>query len=363
MNLGRFLLSVNHEDPAVVIRGISEFRQQILIDHDALEVFGYNGRPCGDVLAVSDLLSPLYPPSAVGVLSEYIQKSPQLEELFVLWSLPGRDDDRALCAAHMSCIAVVLHCARSNTSACNGIINRIFTEHLKSLHSQLASGNSELVHATLGLLLSMARTSMQHCKDVFQKVNLSSQTLDAVIQKGKQVNWKCQAHSHSLATDSRLLVIIFVCLVLECVDANTVLELFAEKSLMRKIMHSLGRDTPETLQIALPGVLYAIAKNPALSTHVHDIFDGATVKQLVLLYTRPEEGIQAFGHTFALQLVEQMKLLQNTTRRTRGGPGSSGGAAGSSAVSVSRCCACLAQYLESHSDPRQREVSCSSNVV
>lgn len=271
-----------------------------------------------------------------------------------MWNLPNREEHRALCASHMATLALVLHIAKSNTSTCSSVISRILSEHLKSLHSQLASGNTELVHSTLGLLLAMVRTSPQNCKDVFQKLNLSSQTLDSVIQKGKTVNWKCPSHDHVLGTDSRLLVIMIVCIVLRTVDENAVLELFAERSLMRKIMHSIGRDSPDTLQIVLPGVLHALAHNPVMAAHVHDVFDGATVRQLVLLYTRPEDAMQALGHGFALQLVELMKSLQSAGANKRAFRGPQG--ALSAAASVSRCSSYLAQHLEPHTDIRQQEV-------
>ena len=353
MNLGRFQLSLNHNDPSVVLLGLNEFKKQVLADHNAVAHFGYNGRPCSINTEITDVLHPQAPQSMTGLLLEYLTKSPQIEEMFVLWTLPGREDDRALCAAHMGALACILHIARSNITLCNSVVSRILCDHLKSLHSQLASGNTELIHSTLGLILTMMRTTPQNCKDVFQKLTLSSQTLDYVIQKGKTVNWLCSTHNHNLTTDSRLLIIILVCLVLETVDENAVLELFAEKSLMRKVMHSIGRDSPETLQIVLPGVLHALKTNTVLSIHLHDIFDGSTIRQLVQLYTRPEEVMQSYGHNYLLELVENLRILQSSSKRSsRNAHGTT-----TAAMSVGRCCSFLAQYLEPHSDLRQQEVS------
>lgn len=286
---------------------------------------------------------------------EYVQKSPQVEELFVLWALPGRDEDRALSAAHMSCIAAIIHCSTSNSSFCNAIVSRILCDHMKSLHSQLASGNVELVHSTLGLLLAMMRTSQQNCKDVFQKLNLSNPALDAVIQKGKTVNYQCAKHQHAIATDSRLLVIMLVLLVLEASDATAVLELFAEKSLMRKVMHSIGRDSLETLQIVLPGVLWTLQQNPVLAPHVHDIFDGATIRQLVLLYSHKEEAAQALAQSFLVDLLGFLKHPSATRGKA------SGGAAVAS--SVSKCCGYVAQHLQPHADLRQEEVMMRCRII
>lgn len=351
MSLARFLLSINHDDPEVVLGGLISFRDQILSENDAVETFGYFGRSSDKDLLIADVLFPPSPAKISGVLNEYMVKSGQLEELFVLWNLPNRDEHRALCSAHMSSIAAILHVGKQYATTCNSVVSRVLCDHVKSLLAQLTSGNTELIHATLGLILAMVRSSPQNCRDVFQKLNFSSQALDAVVQKGKVVTWKCPTQGQVLQTDSRHLLIMIVCVMLESVDENAVLELFAEKSLMRKVMHSIGRDSPETLQVVLPGVLQALQNNPALAPHVHDLFDGATVKQLVLLYSRPEESVQRFAHSCVMQLVQLLSSLQAGGKRRHGAAG------GAVAASVNRCCAYLSQNLEPHSDPRQQEVT------
>lgn len=357
MNLNRFQLALNHDDPNVVSTGLNEFKAQVLTQHDALSSIGYHGRGCANNATIEEIVHPVAAPAIQGLLLEYVGKSPQIEELFVLWALPGRDDDRALSAAHMSCIAAILHCSTSNPSFCNAVVSRILCDHMKSLHSQLASGNVELIHSTLGLLLAMMRTSQQNCKDVFQKLNLSNPALDAVIQKGKVVNYQCTKHQHAIGTDSRLLVILLVLLVLEASDATAVLELFAEKSLMRKVMHSIGRDSIETLQIVLPGVLWALKQNAVLAPHVHDIFDGATIRQLVLLYAHKDDAAQELAHSFLLELLAYLK--QPASKRGKVGGGAS------VAGSISKCCGYIAQYLQPHTDPRQEEVisACPFTIV
>ena len=358
MSTARFLLSLNHDDPKVVMLGLNEFKQQVIKEHNAVVSIGYNGRSCVQGQDTEHMLHPNPNKSLTGVLSEYIGKSPQIEELFVLWNLPGRDEDRALSSAHVACLASILHCAKSNVSFCNSVVSRLLCDHLKALHNQLASGNVELIHSTLGLLLAMARTSEQNCKDVFQKLNLSSQALDAVVQKGKAVTWMCAENNQSLSTDSRLLVILIVLLVLEAGDETAMLELFAERSLMRKVMHSIGRDSTETLNIVLPGILHALQRNQILNSHLHDIFDGATVRQLVLLYAHKEESVQQLAHDFMLQLVDHLSGVSGNGKRRGAGPASSGGAG--AAVSVSRCCSYIVQHLEAHTDPKQEEVILSN---
>eukprot|EP01032_Pedospumella_encystans_P021407 gene21407-24283_t len=119
-------------------------------------------------------------------------------------------------------------------------------------------------------------------------------------------------------------------------------------------MHSIGRDSTETLNIVLPGILHALQRNQILNSHLHDIFDGATVRQLVLLYAHKEESVQQLAHDFMLQLVDHLSGVSGTGKRRSAGPASSGGAG--AAVSVSRCCSFIVQHLEAHTDPKQEEV-------
>lgn len=95
MSLARFLLSINHDDPEVVLGGLISFRDQILSENDAVETFGYFGRSSDKDLLIADVLFPPSPAKISGVLNEYMVKSGQLEELFVLWNLPNREIGRA----------------------------------------------------------------------------------------------------------------------------------------------------------------------------------------------------------------------------------------------------------------------------
>ena len=104
MNLSRFQLALNHDDPVIVIKGLTLFREQILLDHGWKQTLGY----CG-----VSLISTIDRTPAIGnLLKSYLASSPQLEELFILWSLPGRGEVNELIVAHMSCLASIFFCLR-----------------------------------------------------------------------------------------------------------------------------------------------------------------------------------------------------------------------------------------------------------
>ena len=108
MNVSRFQLSLNHEDPDVIKQGLNEFQKQVtqelVEDTDHPNSYGYHGRQLfSPDYGTSDAIDTLYQsfasflnPVALVLpisclLSAYLQASPLVDELFVLWSLPDRD--------------------------------------------------------------------------------------------------------------------------------------------------------------------------------------------------------------------------------------------------------------------------------
>lgn len=71
MNLGRFQLSLNHNDPDIVTKGLEEFQAKILLELTNSPIgqcsFGMYGRPCmrGDlgVKIISESIESLLHPS------------------------------------------------------------------------------------------------------------------------------------------------------------------------------------------------------------------------------------------------------------------------------------------------------------
>jgi hypothetical protein len=252
------------------------------------------------------MLTPFRPNSICGLLSSYIKASPKLEELFVLWSLPGRDHDKKLCSAHMSCFSVIFHCAYTAETFCESIITRIWTNFSKSLHTQLSSGHTELIHSTLGLLLSISRCSPQHCRTVFHNVQFSNNAFTSLIQKGKLVTWGPQ----KVSTDARLLLILLYCLIMDAADSNTAVELMASNSLLRRITHSINKDAPEAVNITINGLLLVVRRNVQLHPYVNTIFDSVFVQKMFSLYNSEETPhVSVIAHDFILELCSFLTYL------------------------------------------------------
>ncbi len=349
MNVFRFQLAINHEDPEVVISGLNEFRHQILVDHEAIESFGYCGR---SVANGEHTFSAQEPFQVVGLLSSFISASPQLEELFVLWSLPGRDVDRKLSASHMLCFAAILHCASCRKTLCDEIVCRILHDFGKSIQMQLSSGNVELVHATLGLLISMCRTSKQNSRDVYQKVNFSDSTFGTLIQKGKNVSF-----NGKISTDARVLITILLFTILDSADPITIAGLLLSNSVVRKVTHSINKDAAHTVELTLNGIVHLLQHSPLIRLHIGDLVDSVCIQKLLQLYKGEDEVLQEVAHSFVLRFCRLASdlILQGDQQ---GGKKLSGGRDDSVtiAASASSCVSQLIKQLVPHQDERHKEV-------
>ena len=349
MNTARFLFCLNSDDPDIVAQGLSEFKDQVLKDHDAVISYGYHGRGSSD--HVIESLRPQAVAATVGVLASFIKSSPQLEELFILWGLPGRDDDKPLSSSHMSCMAVILHAAIANPNFCGIVVNRILHEHSKSIISQLSCGNLNLVHSTLALILAMCRSSPQNCRDTFQKlVAISLPAFSTLLQQGKTISWEVDKQSESvkstkLKTDSRLLLVIIVLTAVEAADQSSGSEILSTVSaLLKRITNSITKDVLFVVQLILEGLI-SIRKQPTCEQLFGSkLVDLRFQDNLLYMYHNDDVMVQRVVHMFVL---DHSHHLVNSM--SKGGRGLTSGSAKASALQLLR-------HLEGHRDLRHREV-------
>ena len=310
MNVKRFQFILSQEDPLVVSEGLDTFRLQILREHDAILAFGYNGRSI-----YVDTEKALYPSRTAdikGLLSAFIQSSPFCEEVFVLWRLiVDRNELRDLCASLMQCISAILYCSYMNEIYCTNIVSKILSEFNKCLQQQLSSGNIQLTHSTLGLLISMARSSSQNCKDVYQRV-LYSMSNDNIyvtmLQKGKIVKWitnenlvdintlnfnKDNIHE-VIVSDSRSFIVILILTILKNADSAMYIELMNSNSLFKRILNSIHKDEPNMLKIIFEGLLILMDINAQYIVSI----DNNCINNLFVLYKSENEHTQEIVDDF-----------------------------------------------------------------
>lgn len=311
ITLNKFCVALNHEDPSIVIGGLKAFYDKVIDDHEALHSFGYNGRvPSYDAM---DLMNPASTAPTNGLLLNLINSSPQLEEFFTLWSIPSRDEDRTLCAHHMTCMALILHLSQNEHQAfCNRIVGRILHEFTKSIYLQISTGHVELTHATLGLLIAMCRTSKQNACDVFHKVISNSTALASLLQRGKAVAFIYNG-DQKINTDWRFLLIILMLTILEAADDDVLKELLANNSLLRKMIATINKDNKPGMVLLLDGISLVQRDKFYLTTPgvKHPLVDFTFQNKLFLLYGYDDDTIGQSVHSFLLKFSQVVgELIQ-----------------------------------------------------
>lgn len=354
MNVGRFQIALNHEDPEVVTKGLEDFRIQILHEHHAVELFGYNGRSAD--VNTEKLLRPHLKFPIVGLLASFIQSSPQVEELFIIWGLPGREGDKKLCAAHMSCIAAILHCTHADERLSNSIVSRILHEHSKSIYLQISSGDQTLIHSTLGLLIAIGRTSHSNARDMHQRIMFSAPSFVSLVQRGKSSSWVCPTNSESFSTDSRLLLIILFLTILDSSDDELLTQLLLPDSLFRRIFASVHKDHKHSIQLALEGLSITQKNSYFLSVNASTILlDSNLLFKLFTLYDNSDDEVQSLIHTFLVNystIVAKVLCMRKGVMQTS-----------HQFSNVRNAVSHLAKYLEGHRDLRHREVTYICEII
>ena len=156
MNLTKFQICVNHENPSIVKAGLDEFISQVLEDHQSLDFF--DSEP-DDRKSFKAFFSGTVPNKLLdGLLDFYFQSSPHAEEFFVLWKLPQRDLDAGLCVSHTKALIVLIHFIQSMHHKRN-LVKRLLYECNDELFIQLRSKHEDVVDVTYMLLVTIARSS------------------------------------------------------------------------------------------------------------------------------------------------------------------------------------------------------------
>ena len=353
----RLQMSFNSSDAAIIKSGLEEFITQMKTELG--DSYGYNGRMVNsnedsenDSVNIEEMLHPklLYasiPPACI--LSLYLKASPRMDELFALWKLSETISDNMLYTMHVSALSFVLHFNRNDEDFCNDAITRILSDHLSLIMKNLSSGNIPLIHATLGLLITMSRSSSRNCQAVYQKIYFSASCFTSIVQKGKLVSSKTKTKDQESVektyceTDSRLLLIILLLVLIESIDESQLDELLSgakHNSIVQKVTHSVNKDRIETLDIIFRGLLYLLKTKSTLQAFVSKIIDSICIQKMLIIYDLGDDELdrQYLVHTFLVDFCQMLAKL------AKGGNG------------ASYCTSQLAPRLKAYKYSRHREL-------
>jgi hypothetical protein len=301
MNISRLQVVLNHNDPDIVLNGINEFTKQILLENNSIESFGYNGRSCTTHFTLSSQNAV----EVKGLLESYIKSSPQLEELFILWDMSGRESNKPLIVAHLTCIAAILHIAKGDSNFCERISQRILSDYSKSLLESLSSNHSATVHSTIGLLIAICRLSQHASQTTYTSILSQSSTLSHLLQKGKETLWTSPL-GEQLFSDSRCLISLLVLLLTFQGDPIVVSDLVSNhKSLLRRVFNGLSSDPPHTVELIVVSLI-EILKDSQLSHSLKiQIFD-KTLLHHMMVYTSHDNNAK---YEIASQLIHKLTKI------------------------------------------------------
>lgn len=305
----RFRIALNHENPDVVSRGLREFSDAILRENCIDSCFGVI--PVIEELDMKSLLNPPFPNEITGTIKEYIEASPNVEELFVLWNIPSRDDDKHLCAAHMRCLCSIVRCLRSNSKIIDNIANRITSSKASSILDQLSSGHKELIIETLMLLFEISRVSEQSCRDLFQRLKGLSgiNSLVSAPKKGQ--------HLDVVSVYRQWLILINLSF-LESASSEILDEIFSSSSMFKKFLRHTSKMDPLCSVMLLNGIAYVqrdsffLNHSPSLRNNLVDI---NTLKELVCINSDIDRNIYSSVTIFLKEFSDSLAALLASTNK------------------------------------------------
>ena len=111
-------------------------------------------------------------------------------------------------------------------------------------------------------------------------------------------------------TDSRLLMIVLLFLIMQAMDKAKLIEMMRSSScVVRKVTHSLSKDSLDTIFIYLRGIASFPHANSAANHCVHQLVDPICIGKLIKLYQNEEDKVQSCVHSFLLELSHLSSII------------------------------------------------------
>eukprot|EP01035_Chromulina_nebulosa_P024122 gene24122-31344_t len=394
MNLARFQICLNHNDPNIVAKGLEEFQRQALWDltcsTDSSCKYGYYGVSCISELwkvapetAMQNILHPilLADSDTDGILVKYLAASPEVEELFVIWTLQNRDLHLALSIQHTATFSIIIHCLNCLKSQCDfalqlsvKIATRLISNHSKAILNQLSSSSVELVHSTMGLLFSMCKISTNMCQAVHKIISTSLQTFTSAIQSKQTAVHSCiNDHAHQTMTVEvkQLMTMILLLTIESCVieqsdESISILDQIlpapnqshqaagfgsSKNSLLKKVLQHTVHTESSLLQrfLMLNGLLYLL-QYPALDQYLHILFESAFIQKLLdmnretLSVDDQSNLVQEFFLALSHQLVQKCSSFKKNGQQFK------------SYNSVHGCAATIVRHLKAEAITEHKQI-------
>ena len=309
MSLTKFQLCLNHENPSIVLAGLNDFANQVLREHnfrvnDCLAPLQYQSI---ESIESNELFNHKDLNVTKGILLSYIHSSPKAEELFVLWSLPGRDSLIDLAIAHTHCLTVILHCSTNIPIYQKEIITKIINDYVHSIILQLGSKSPTLVQVTLGLLTEIVRSpsyllTYDVYEQLFSDISVYNTILTPPISEGDD-------SVNANADTFQMLILMIFTLYNNTTDEYIISNLLQSTSLLKQLLLNITKYSKFHMYLIIHSLLSISPRNQPY--YLLSLLDKTMISDYIKLYNDNNEKVVDIIHRLFIAICTQMYTLFN----------------------------------------------------
>ena len=351
MNVVNLKFALSNEDNSIINKGLRDFSNLILIEHDLMFAFGYCGRSWS---ADSDQMEYNYPKEICGILHSYVHSSPNMSELWEIFNLEvGNGGSLDLSTSLNICIAVIIHTIGSKSELLKAIIFKIIREYSNKLISQLESSEPALIHSSLAVMISIVRTSSDFASEVYQRLLNPTKCLKEILQNSKNGFIITEIGGEKKRTSSRHLLLILLFLLVRRRDSSILEILLSRDSIVKYALKGMSKDTGEGIMLTLRCVHRLIRDWPWQDVFKFDLIDVTLLKSMILLYSYEEAEVVYTNHALFLTYCRSMGAKRSTSTANKSLASASGRYI---QKQIQQRASYLVKLLSPHENMKHREV-------
>ncbi len=312
LNVPRFQLSLNSDDPDIVKLGLRQFLHKILQEQNVENVFGYDGVEILLGPNFYNTLHPKFPVTTTGLLRAYCDASPQIEEFFVLWGLPNYGSDPELCGLHMKCFAAILFCCAEQVQLCRYIIHRIFSSCLELLLRQLDMKDPFVVQMTLALIITSYRIQKTVPDELISSILLGISSKSLIFHVSRYND------TVGLVETRPLLALFMFLLVDNQADPLSAVKIFKDEAGLKNLFRDLVDASDRAVQILLNGMIYLVSTNYLVKDYMNKFVSRMVLGKVADLSISTCKEKSALADSFLLEISRILaKMITECTSQSK----------------------------------------------
>ncbi|KAK9722923.1 hypothetical protein K7432_002308 [Basidiobolus ranarum] len=242
------------------------------------------------------------------VFFNYIDDSPECEELFKIWDLQQKNSLPQLEVLIVDVLAKVVLLTNTPITRANGvnITRRIFRNYMKTLYRNLSSGRVGLICATIQLLIAMTKHTLQTTREMIDTFNFELKSHFKLLNMRPNPAEDTKKNQK----DVRTLYMKFILSFLECGDSKMKSEVLEIKDFVSSLFKGLHRDSYEVAEYVLDVFeKHIITDGDVKRSTITNFMNQYILEQLVKLYGNKESSEKDESKTVADLVHRFLRIL------------------------------------------------------